>query len=114
MLLDQALDARIVEEGFLGRGLARVALALSGIGLLVARPRLGRLAERPSTVVAAAFAVVLGIGAGQLALHWLLPSRVWLLESNEPLRRPDARLGWTIVPSREGRKIVGGRAIALA
>jgi hypothetical protein len=95
---------------------ARVALALSGIGLLlVARPRLGRLVEqRPSNVMPAAIAAVLGIGAGQLALHWLLPSRVWLLESHEPLRRPDARLGWTIVPSREGRKTVGGRAISLA
>jgi len=94
---------------------ARVALTLSGIGLLVARPRLARLAEqRPSAVMAAAMAAVLGIGAGQLALDWLLPSRVWLLESNEPLRRPDARLGWTIVPSREARKVVGGRAISLA
>ena len=95
---------------------ARVALALLGVWLLlVARPRIGRLAaERPSAIVAAAIAAVLAIGAGQLALRWLHPSTQWLLASIEPLRRPDPRLGWTFVPSREGHKTVGGRTIAFA
>jgi hypothetical protein len=95
---------------------SRVALALVGVFLLlVARPRIGRLAEqRPSSVIAAAIAAVLAVGAGQLALSWLHPSTEWLLASIEPLRRPDPRLGWTFVPSREGHKAVGGRTISFA
>jgi hypothetical protein len=95
---------------------ARVALALMGVFLLLgARPRIGRLAaERPSALIAAAIAAVLAIGAGQLALSWLHPSTEWLLASIEPLRRPDPRLGWTFVPSREGHKTVGGRTISFA
>ena len=70
---------------------SRVVLALLGVFLLlVARPRIGRLAaERPSAVIAAAIAALLAIGAGQLALSWLHPSTEWLLASIEPLRRPD-------------------------
>src|SRR5262249_59182919 len=34
--------------------------------------------------------------------------------SGGPLRRPDPRLGWAFVPSREGHKTVGGRTIAFA
>jgi hypothetical protein len=95
---------------------SRVALALVGVFLLVvARPRIGRLAaERPSTVIAAAIAAVLAIGAGQLALSWRRPSTQWLLASVEPLRRPDQRLGWAFVPGREGHKTVGGRTISFA
>jgi hypothetical protein len=95
---------------------SRVALALLGVFLLlVARPRIGRLAaERPSAIMAAAIAVVLAIGAGQLVLSWLHPSTEWLLASIEPLRRPDPRLGWTFVPSREGHKTMGGRTISFA
>jgi hypothetical protein len=95
---------------------SRVALALVGVLLLfVARPHIGRFAEqRPSAVVAAAIAAVLAIGAGQLALSWRHPSAGWLLPPIEPLRRPDARLGWTFVPAREGHKTVGGRTISFA
>ena len=95
---------------------SRAGLALLGVFLLlVARPRIGRLvAERPSAVIAVAIAAVLAIGAGQLALSWLHPSTEWLLASVEPLRRPDPRLGWTFVPSREGHKAVGGRTISFA
>ena len=95
---------------------SRVALALMGVFLLlVARPRIGRLAvERPSAVIAGAIAAVLAIGAGQLALSWRHPSTEWLLASVEPLRRPDPRLGWTFVPSREGHKTIGGRTISFA
>lgn len=94
---------------------SRLALALAGVLLLAARPRIGRLvAERPSMVVAAAMAAVLGVGAGQLALRWLHPSTQWLVAPIEPLRRSDPRLGWTFVPSREGHKTVGGRTISFA
>jgi hypothetical protein len=95
---------------------SRVALALAGVLLLlVARPRLGRLAaERPSAVIAAAFAAVLAIAAAHVVLGWLRPSTEWLLPSVEPLRRRDPRLGWTFVPGREGRKTVGERTISFA
>jgi hypothetical protein len=95
---------------------SRVALAVMGAFLLlVARPRIGRLAaERPSAIIAAAIAAGLAIGAGQLALSWLHPSTEWLLASVEPLRRRDPRLGWTFVPSREGHKTVGGRTLSFA
>jgi hypothetical protein len=95
---------------------SRVALALVGVFLLlVARPRIARLAvERPSAVIGAAIAAVLAIGAGQAALSWRHPSTEWLLASVEPLRRPDPRLGWTFVPGREGHKTVGGRTISFA
>ena len=95
---------------------SRVALALVGVFLLVvARPRIGRIVvDRPSALIAGAIAAVLAIGAGQLTLRWLHPSTAWLLASIEPLRRPDPRLGWTFVPSREGHKTVGGRTISFA
>jgi hypothetical protein len=95
---------------------ARIGLALIGVFLLiVARPRVGRLAaQRPSAVLAATIAAVLAVGAGQLALSRGFPSTDWVHASIEPLRRPDPRLGWTFVPSREVRKTVGGRTIAFA
>jgi len=95
---------------------SRVVLALVGVFLvLVARRRIGRLAaERPSALIAAAIAAILAIGAGQLALAWRRPETALLLTSVEPLRRPDPRLGWTFVPSREGHKTVGGRTIRFA
>jgi hypothetical protein len=94
---------------------ARVALAVLGmVLLLVAVPRAGRLATRhPSTVITAAIAAVLAIGTAQLSLGWRRPS-MGLFATIEPLRRPDPRLGWTFVPGREGRKVVGGRTIAFA
>jgi hypothetical protein len=95
---------------------SRIVLALAGVFLvLVARPRIGRLAEeRPSALIAGAIAGVLAIGAGHLALAWRHPPTGWLLASVEPLRRPDPRLGWTFVPGREGHKTVGGRTITFA
>jgi hypothetical protein len=94
---------------------SRIVLALLGVCLLVARPRIGRVAaERPAALLAGAIAAVLGIGAGQLVLSRRYPSTEWLLASIEPLRRPDPRLGWTFVPGREGHKTVGGRTISFA
>ena len=95
---------------------SRVALGLLGLFLLlVARPRIGRLgAQRPSALAAAAIAAALAIGAGQLTLSRLHPATEWLLAPVEPFRRPDPRLGWTFVPSREAHKTVGGRTISFA
>ena len=95
---------------------ARIALALAGLVLLlVARPRIGRLAaEQPSTVIASAVAAVLAVAAGHLVLSWKHPANGWLFPAVEPLRQPDPVLGWTFVPGREGHKTVGGRTISFA
>src|SRR3954468_267052 len=68
---------------------SRVVLALLGVLLLlVARSRIGRRsATRPSAVIAAAIAAVLGLGAAHLALGWLHPSTAWLGARGPPLPR---------------------------
>jgi hypothetical protein len=95
---------------------SRVALALTGVFLLlVLRPRIRRRpAQRPFAMISAAMAAVFAIGASQLTLSWLHPSSEWLLAASEPLRRPDARVGWTFVPNRQVQKTIGGRTISFA
>src|SRR5207248_8367887 len=88
----------------------------AGIGLLlalVARSRVARLvASRFSDVLRIAVAVVLALAASEVVLTRVHMRPVeWLEPDEEPLRRPDARLGWTIVPARTGRSTVGGRSI---
>lgn len=114
------LDRHILPSFFMTRrwyvfleSSARIAMAVCGLGLvLVARPRLGRwTAERPASVLTTIVAVVLAVVAAHLVLTWTRPSQSWLLAGIEPLRRHDARLGWTFVRGRTGHKTVGGRAI---
>ena len=38
----------------------------------------------------------------------------WLIPDEEPRRRPDPRLGWTLVPDRVGQKRIGGRPVDYA
>ncbi len=94
----------------------RTALGLVGVLLLlVVRPRVGRLAgAQPGSIAAIVVAAVLGVVAGERVLAWTHPSTEWLVAQGEPLRQVDARLGWTYVPSRAGRKIVAGREIEFA
>jgi hypothetical protein len=122
VLTQSWLDRHILPSFYLMRrwyvfleSASRLALAGTGVLLLLARSRIGRIvAERPTMVIAATIAAVLGVVAGQLALRRLHPSTQWLVAPIEPLRRPDPRLGWTFVPSREGRRTVGGRTISFA
>ena len=92
---------------------ARIGLTATGLVLaLVVRPRLGRfVARRPGAVLPAIAAVVLAVVAAHYVLTWTRPTSNWLFGGIEPLRRADARLGWTFVPGRSGQKIVGGRTI---
>ena len=94
----------------------RLSMFLAGAMLIViARPRLGRVADRhPGSVVRVVGAAVLAIVAGALVLRWTHPSNEWLLSGVEPLRQPDARLGWTFVPNRASRRTVAGRTITYA
>jgi hypothetical protein len=95
----------------------RVAMAAAGVWLaFVVRPRAGRGAARmPSRVVHVAIAVVMALGASELVLrHIHLRPAEWLVPEEEPRRRPDSQLGWTLVPGRAGHNTIGGRTVEYA
>jgi hypothetical protein len=79
-------------------------------------PRLGCLAERtPAGLARVSVAAVLALGATEPALRRInLQPTEWLRPDEEPLRRADARLGWTLVPNRVGHARAGGRALEYA
>jgi hypothetical protein len=92
----------------------RVVLAGFGAWLVTgARARAGRIARHdPALACSIAVAVALAFGAAEIALkHVKVQPAEWLFPGQEPRRQPDARLGWTFVPSRSGHKRIGGRDI---
>lgn len=95
----------------------RVMLAAIGAGLvIVLRPRIARVdVRRPGRAVAIAIAALLAVGAGELALRATRMRPIgWLVPEEEPHRRPDQRLGWTLTPNRIGRGNIGGRSVEYA
>jgi len=93
----------------------RVGLGALGAWIVTgARARAGRFALRePSLALSVAAAMALALGAGEIALKYVkVQPAEWLFPDEEPRRQPDARLGWTFVPSRSGHKTIGGRDIA--
>ena len=93
---------------------ARAILAVVGVALAVwVRPRVGRLITSPGRLVQVVVAALLALVASELVLRqvqlrpvgWLVP------DEEEPRRRPDPRLGWTLVPARTGHGTVAGRVI---
>jgi hypothetical protein len=94
----------------------RLALAATGVVLIfVVRPRLGRaVAQRPAGVAMVLAAAALALASGELALSWMHPSTEWRVAPVEPLRRPDPRIGWTVIPNRIGHEVVAGRTIEYA
>jgi len=94
----------------------RLALALAGAVLVRATPRVGQLVEHaPSSSGRIAVAALLAVVASEPALRGMhLQPAQWLLPDEEPLRRADARLGWTLVPARTGRAEVSGRRVEYA
>ena len=97
--------------------IARVLVAALGASLaLVARWKIGRVVgTRPELAVHVVIAAVLALGTSELVLRRMhLRPTEWLLREEEPRRRPDPRLGWTLSPSRTGHSIVGGRTIEYA
>jgi hypothetical protein len=95
---------------------ARLAMAIAGASLVRLTPRIGRLAARtPSGVASVSVAAVLALGVTEPALRRMhLQPIEWLRPDEEPLRREDARLGWTLVRDRVGHVRVGARELEYA
>jgi hypothetical protein len=92
----------------------RLAMATLGTWLaFVGRRRVGRFAARtPEEALRIVIAVILALGASELALTRVhLRPAEWLSANDEPRRQLDSRLGWTWVPERTGHKSIGGRII---
>ena len=95
----------------------RICLALVGLLLaLVLRRPIARLATvGPARAIPVVVAAILAIGAGELVLRTTsLRPHGWLIPDEEPRRRPDTRLGWTLVPDRVGQNRIGGRPVDYA
>src|SRR5262249_3175230 len=89
----------------------RLALAASGIALILGAPRVAALLT-PRTF-ALATAIALALAASEVVLRNIrLHPAEWRTTDEEPLRRNDPRLGWTFVPARTGYSTNGGRTIA--
>jgi hypothetical protein len=89
----------------------RMAIAVSGLALMLAARRLATMLTTRTIAIAAAVAIALGAGELVLRNVRLRPAE-WRAVNEEPLRRNDPRLGWTFVPSRTGFNTNGGRTIA--
>lgn len=96
--------------------IVRVVAAAAGVSTVLARRRVAALIARdPRQTLSVAAAVVLALGASEIALRRVhVHPAEWLFHEEEPRRQPDARLGWTLVPSRVGHLTIGGRAIEYA
>jgi hypothetical protein len=95
--------------------IVRVSLATIGLLLVFMRARIASvLASAAPYLVGAVLAAVLALGASELVLRRMLRSTEWLSSQEEPLRIPQARLGWVLAPGRTGHADVGGRHIDYA
>ena len=102
--------------------LIRIACGLAGLVLvLFVTPAINRRMRRMSTgeIAAACARIILAVGLAFAASEFLLARNFTYAAAEgplkeEPLRRPDAVLGWTFVPNHQGRTTIGGREIAYA
>jgi hypothetical protein len=95
----------------------RALMGMAGFTLtLLVRRRLAEVVARgPGQACGIAIAAVLALGMSEPVLrHVHLGPTEWLFPDEEPLRRPDARLGWTLVPARTGHSTNGGRVVDYA
>ncbi|GAA0296475.1 hypothetical protein GCM10009087_02800 [Sphingomonas oligophenolica] len=120
------LDRHVLPHMFLSRDqqllwwwLERGAALVAGLALIaLVRPRVVRAVAQGKGPALAAWclgagaAVLLSLGASELILRatWWRGIDHWAA-TEEPLRRADARLGWTLVPGRTGRELYRGRPI---
>jgi hypothetical protein len=95
----------------------RVVMVALGLSLsLFARRRIGVFAARtPASALHIAIAAALALAMSEPVLRYVhLGPTEWLFPDEEPLRRPDPRLGWTLVPARTGHSTSGGRVVDYA
>jgi hypothetical protein len=95
----------------------RLLMVVVGLSLsLLARRRIGDFAARaPSRALHIAIAAVVALGISEPILrHVHLGPTEWLFPDQEPLRQPDPRLGWTLVPARTGQSTSNGRVVDYA
>jgi hypothetical protein len=95
----------------------RIGLAAVGLSLaLVARRRIAHMAVSAlSQAIPVTMAVLLALGAGELVLRSeRFRSHGWTMADEEPRRRPDPRLGWTLEPARTGHNQIAGRILDYA
>jgi hypothetical protein len=120
----QWLDAHFLPSFFtlhhwyvLAESVIRIATATLGAALaIVARRSIGHsIAHNPARTLRLAVAVVLALGASELILRQVhLRAAEEQPVTQEPRRRLDPRLGWTMVPARTGHHVKGGRDIEYA
>jgi len=118
------LDAHVLPSFLLPRDWfvaiqTAIRFALAAVGawtFAYARPAAGRSARHaPGHALPVVAAVVLAIVASEPVLRRIEFRPVgWLSVDDEPRRRADTRLGWTLVPSRVGHARVGDRTIEYA
>ena len=107
------------EKYLLSERLARLAMAVLGLGIIFAvRPLLGRLARRvPARDIAAGFLrIMLAMALAFAVTEWSMSHKFSYAAAEqqageEPARQPDAKLGWVFTPSHDGISFSGGRWI---
>jgi hypothetical protein len=113
------LPSFVVDRSLYVRIEAAIRTATGALGVtlaVLARRRLAAVIARdPVLVMFCGVAVILALGASELVLRGVhVRPAEWLFHEEEPRRQPDARLGWTLVPSRTGHLTIGGRTIDYA
>lgn len=96
-----------------------VRVAIAVVGLLLAGPLcrpIARVAtQRSRETLGVIVAAILALAASEWILrHVHIGPTEWLSAEEEPRRRPDARLGWVLEPSRTGHAEIGGRTVDYA
>jgi len=97
--------------------IVRVGLGTIGVSLVFASRYAARLltAQTLRRGLHVALAAVLAVAASEFVLrHWFAGPSEWLHAEDEPLRQPDPRLGWKLVPGRVGDKTIGGDTVEYA
>jgi len=107
------------EKYLLSERLARLAMAVLGLGIIFAvRPLLGRLARRvPARDFAAGvLRIMLAMALAFAVMEWSMSHKfvhaaAETQPGEEPMRQPDAKLGWIFTPSHDGVVLAGERWI---